>query len=284
MSFEPPPATDFTILSLGAGVQSSVMALMAAKGLITPMPHAAIFADTQAEPPSVYKWLDWLEKQLPFPVHRVTRGDLAESSTRVRQSQKTGLHYLKHAIPAHIYREGRANGIMQRACTYDFKIEILEREAKKIAGIRRATKHTPVLITTWIGMSMDELQRVKVASKNWTQNRYPLLEHRMTRTDCLQWMTDNGYPEPPRSSCSFCPYHSNAEWLRLKIGEPEAFAYAVNYERELQVSMESVERINGVPFLHHSCVPLDTVDFANLQAKSSRHQDFNNECVGMCGA
>src|SRR5580765_5491306 len=66
------------IISLGAGVQSSTMALMAAHGEITPMPVAAIFADTQGEPASVYKWLDWLEGQLPFPVHRVTKGSLAK--------------------------------------------------------------------------------------------------------------------------------------------------------------------------------------------------------------
>ena len=37
------------ILSLGAGVQSSTLALMAAAGEVTPMPVAAIFADTHAE-------------------------------------------------------------------------------------------------------------------------------------------------------------------------------------------------------------------------------------------
>ncbi|MDX9784983.1 MAG: hypothetical protein RBT72_09580 [Spirochaetia bacterium] len=37
------------LLSLGAGVQSSTLALMAAAGEVTPMPTAAIFADTQAE-------------------------------------------------------------------------------------------------------------------------------------------------------------------------------------------------------------------------------------------
>lgn len=76
------------IISLGAGVQSSCMALMAAAGEITPMPVAAIFADTQAEPKSVYVWLDWLEKQLPFPVHRVTAGNLADHSITLRYSKK----------------------------------------------------------------------------------------------------------------------------------------------------------------------------------------------------
>ena len=34
------------VLSLGAGVQSSTLALMAAKGEVTPMPDVAVFADT----------------------------------------------------------------------------------------------------------------------------------------------------------------------------------------------------------------------------------------------
>ena len=61
------------ILSLGAGVQSSTMALMFAKGELTPMPDAAIFADT-AEPQSVYEWLNYLEGELPFPIYRVIHG------------------------------------------------------------------------------------------------------------------------------------------------------------------------------------------------------------------
>lgn len=67
-----------TIISLGAGVQSSTMAMMAARGMLTPMPDCAIFADTQSEPAAVYRHLDWLEKQLPFPVHRVTAGSLRD--------------------------------------------------------------------------------------------------------------------------------------------------------------------------------------------------------------
>ena len=87
------------IISLGAGVQSSTMALMAAHGEITPMPDGAVFADTKREPAPVYVWLDWLEKQLPFPVHRVSKGDLGVDALLVRTS-KGGKNYTKHAVPA----------------------------------------------------------------------------------------------------------------------------------------------------------------------------------------
>ena len=49
------------ILALGAGVQSTTLALMIEKGEV-PMVDAAIFSDTMAEPRRVYSHLDWLEK------------------------------------------------------------------------------------------------------------------------------------------------------------------------------------------------------------------------------
>lgn len=68
------------VISLGAGVQSSTMALMYAIGELSPMPACAIFADTQDEPQEVYEWLNWLERQLPFPTFRVTAGRLSDSA------------------------------------------------------------------------------------------------------------------------------------------------------------------------------------------------------------
>jgi len=60
------------VLSLGAGVQSTTIALMAARGEI-PAPDCAIFADTGDEPRAVYEHLAWLRSPgvLPFPVHIV---------------------------------------------------------------------------------------------------------------------------------------------------------------------------------------------------------------------
>ena len=65
-----------TVISLGGGVQSSVMALMANAGAFDRVPDCAIFADTRWEPPSVYEHIEWLSKQLSFPPPR--RGQRAQ--------------------------------------------------------------------------------------------------------------------------------------------------------------------------------------------------------------
>ena len=63
-----------TVISLGGGVQSSVMALMASDGAFDTEPDCAIFADTHWEPPSIYTHLDWLSSNLSFPCTWWTTG------------------------------------------------------------------------------------------------------------------------------------------------------------------------------------------------------------------
>src|SRR6185437_16500439 len=128
------------IISLGAGVQSSTMALMAAHGELTPMPDAAIFADTQAEPESVYKWLDWLEKKLPFSVYRVTRGSLTERAIEMRKTFD-GRLYSKTDIPVFVRNaDGTQGKIVQRGCTRDFKLQPLRKKQRELAAVRRGEK------------------------------------------------------------------------------------------------------------------------------------------------
>ncbi len=238
------------IVSLGAGVQSSTMALMAAHGEITPMPDAAIFADTQAEPKAVYEWLDWLEKQLPFPVYRVTAGNLMSESLRERTSKK-GRKYYKLYVPS--YGE---NGPMPRKCTHDFKLVPLYRFARQWRPL-----------TMWIGISFDESWRMKSSFRKWAINRYPLVDMSIRRSDCLRWMAAHDYPQPPRSACVFCPYHSDQEWRDLA-----EFDEAVAFEKALPEG----------EFLHRSRKPLDQVDFSTDEDRGQLNM-FNNECEGMCG-
>jgi hypothetical protein len=262
------------IISLGAGVQSSTMALMAAAGEITPMPAAAIFADTQAEPKQVYTWLDWLEKQLPFPVHRVTRGNLMELSSVSVQS-KAGKWRTNSSPPAFTFDQaGNPTGLAMRQCTQDFKLKPIFKKMRELRG----KKH----VIQWIGISTDEIYRMKPSREKWLTNSWPLIEHRMSRRDCLNWMKRNGYEEPPRSACSFCPYHSDKEWARLKRQEPEAFSQAVEYEIRLQAAVKKGSGFHGNLFLHRSGKPISEVDFSTEEERGQLNM-FNNECEGMCG-
>lgn len=268
------------IISLGAGVQSSTMSLMAAHGEITPMPDCAIFADTQAEPKAVYKWLDWLEKQLPFPVYRVTKGNLWTESIRPRISHKNGKIYFKFYAPTFTLLDNNEKGMLPRKCTTDFKFVPIYQAIRKLAKVPRGCKS--VMVKTWIGISLDEAIRMKPNKEPWAENMFPLVDLRMTRTDCKSWMKRHDYPEPPKSACVFCPYHNDAMWRNMKQNESEEFARAVQFERDLEVKTRASVHLKSKEFLHSSRVPLDQVDFSTDEDRGQLNM-FNNECEGMCG-
>ncbi len=275
---KPPTATQWNVLNLGAGVQSSTLALMAAAGEIGPMPDFAIFADTQAEPISVYKWLDWLETQLPFPVHRVTQGNMTEAMMTFRTA-KDGRVWTKSMIPAFMQAPDGSIGLLGRSCTAEYKITPILQNLRKLCGIKRGEKN--LQITQWIGISYDEIQRMKPSRDKWTQHRWPLIEREMRRHDCIAWLKQNGFPEPPRSACSYCPFHNNTEWRKLKYNEPEAFAEAVRVEKELQRTKKAAAD-RSVPWLHRSCIPLEEVDLST-EEDAGQLDMFGNECEGLCG-
>lgn len=265
------------IISLGAGVQSSTMSLMAAAGEITPMPKAAIFADTQAEPASVYKWLDWLEKELPFPVIRVTKGNLAAVALTLKQRKTGNGLWSKTVIPTYILNKDGSRGIVQRQCTWDFKMTPIIREAKRLRKKYQASN-----IIQWIGISVDEVWRMKPSREKLITHRWPLVEMGFNRQRCLQWMKSMGFSRPPRSACVFCPYHNDHEWRRLKKEEPDEFYRAVQFEKDLQQVKAQTDNMNGIPFLHSSLKRLELVDLETLEEKGQLNL-FNNECEGMCG-
>ena len=270
------------VLSLGAGVQSSTMALMYAQHELKPMPDCAIFADTQQEPLAVYDWLRWLETRLPFPIHQVSKGDLWVSATRVRRTRDGKRTYIATAIPAFMV-DGEKAGKGQRHCTRDFKIEPINRKVKDLIGRKRIYPRDGVLAEMLIGISTDEFMRMKPNPKSWIKSKWPLMDAGMSRGDCLAWMERNGYPLPPRSACTFCPYRSDEQWLALTKAE---FDDACVKELELQAAYRVASEIRSVPYFHESRIPLRMVTLDALKRRKMAAQQrnlFNNECEGMCG-
>lgn len=260
------------IISLGAGVQSSTMSLMAAAGEITPMPYCAIFADTQNEPAAVYAWLEWLKLQLPFPVHTVSKGNLANDTLIIRDSKDGTKRWIKTGVPFHSINPDGTAGHCPRQCTSDYKIRPIMRLVRALLAAADC-KHA----IQWIGISLDEIHRMKMSQVKYSTTRWPLVEKRMRRPECVFWMKNHGFPEPPRSACVMCPYRSNKEWRSLTDYER---AYAVGFEdRYREIKREIGE--NDQRFLHSDRIPLSQVD---LSESTDNHGDlFGNECEGMCG-
>ena len=233
------------VLSLGAGVQSTTLALMAAKGEIEP-PDCAIFADTGWEPKAVYRHLDRLEGQLPFPVHRVSAGD-------IRATIGAGGY---EPIPWYV-----AAGPGRRQCTYQYKLRPIRRRVRSMLG----DKTTPSSCEMWVGISRDEAHRMKPADVAYIVNRWPLVELGLSRADCRAKLARWGV-EAPRLACCGCPFLSDEDW-RHRQTEPE-WPETVALSRRLAASGQ---------FMHRSLRPLDEVDFGRGQRDL-----FGEDCTGGC--
>lgn len=270
----PYPDAALRLISLGAGVQSSVMALMAAAGEIGPMPDAAIFADTGWEPRAIYGHLDWLEKQLPFPVFRVSAGNLRDDL--VAGVNTTGQAFA--SIPAYTLSARGDKGMVRRQCTREYKIEPIVRKTRELLGLKKRERAKGRFAETWIGISRDEIQRLKASGTPVQVNRFPLIELGMTRRDCLEWFNAR-FPDRTlvRSACLGCPYKTNTEWRALRDGPAEEWDDAVQTDRLIR----SRRAMNDQVFLHRDCVPLGEAD---LSTEFERGQmSLLDECDGMCG-
>jgi|TARA_R100000963_G_C4636811_1_gene100801 hypothetical protein len=279
--FKPVEKASFRVISLGAGVQSSVMSLKAAKGELKPSVDCAVFADTGWEPKAVYDHLNWLEKQLPFPVYRVNSGNL-------KKDLETNLNTTGHSfasIPFFLVNKDGSKGMARRQCTSEYKLKPIRKKIRELVGLR-PRQRTPkdLMVEMWIGISKDEIMRVKENTDSWVTNRWPLIEENMTRQDCLNWFNEN-YPDKNlvKSACVGCPFHNDDEWRHLKYNSPEEFAEACHIDEILR---DGEGRFKGKRFLHSQRIPLKEVDLST--AEELGQQDLfkdlmQNECEGMCG-
>lgn len=258
------------VISLGAGVQSTTMALMAKHGEITPMPDCAIFADTGDEPQDVYEHLNWLENDLPFPVHRVKRPGLSLSEHVLRAVEdKT----TRTASPPFFTKN--PDGMLPRQCSTEFKVRPIDRKIRELLG---SVKLEPGICERWLGISWDEAIRMRPSRVKYAVNRYPLIEKEMHRHHCLSWLEKNGYRRPPKSACVYCPYHDLAGWRRIK-SDPEDWAKAVAFDRAIR---RGPKDFTGEMYVHVDKVPLIDADLTTLEDHGQLNM-FNNECEGMCG-
>jgi hypothetical protein len=239
------------ILSLGAGVQSSTLALMSARGDL-PRLDFAIFADTGWEPAEVYRWLDWLEGKLPFPVVRVRRPgpDLGAHSIKIATEPR-----YREASPPWFAREpDGALAMLPKQCSKEFKTLVIYAEVRRILGLQpRQRGPKTVMVEAWLGISTDEAHRMKPAKPKYIRNVWPLVDAGMSRRDCLRWLDDRQLPRAPKSSCIFCPYRGTAQWRDMRDNHPEDWRRAVEFDAAIRPGFHGMTGVKGCRSIKRTC-------------------------------
>lgn len=242
------------LISLGAGVQSTTLALLAIEGAL-PRPDAAIFADTKWEPLAVYEHLDRLAGELDragIPLHRVSQGNLRSDAI------DPGHRYA--SVPYFVRNPDGTEGMGRRQCTSEYKLAPINRKVRELLGaappdFRRVPKGR--IAEQWIGFSIDEIHRVSDRpGVRYLRPRYPLLELGMSRKDCQRWLTSHGWGATAKSACIGCPYHGNAQWRDLRDNHPDEWADAVAFDAAIRKGGSRGMPLDGQAFLHRSRVPL----------------------------
>jgi hypothetical protein len=236
------------VLSLGAGVQSSTLLLMAVEGELDL--DRAVFADTQWEPQAVYAWLEIImpiAERAGIPVDVVTAGNIRMESLK----RKGGFA----SLPLHILNQSDRGGMLRRQCTAEYKVRPIGRRLRAL-GARASCP-----VTLLLGISWDEGHRKKPSRVRYAVHEWPLLDRRMTRRDCLTWLTEHGYPQPPKSACIGCPFRDDRSWRRLRDEAPADWADAVDFDRDVR----HAAMIKDPVYLHRSLVPLGMVDLSTPQ-------------------
>ena len=162
-----------------------------------------------------------------------------------------------------------------RQCTQKYKIRAVMDLLRKEFGVsvkKRAGQ--------WLGITTDEITRMKKSPIKASVLMYPLIDLRYSRDDCEEYLAAAGMPIPVKSACITCPYHSDKSWKELS---EEELSEAADFEEELLEMIGSCD-LKYLPYfangakLHPSMVSIDERPFE----KGANNED-GSPCMGAAG-
>ena len=260
---------DLKVISLGMGVQSTAVYLMSSMGYKLKRADVAIFADPQAEHYKTYDMLRWLlkwkEENNGIPI--IVNKDYNILKDILNSRNSLGAKWI--TIPAF----GEKGGMIMRQCTGEYKIRPVQRSVRRLHKLKPRQRMKPTEM--WLGISTDEIERMKDSRMYNIKYFYPLIYHRISRNDCVEFFKDNNFPVPVKSSCVFCPYHSNKFWKELYKENGYAWKMSVIVDKKIRKK----HNMRGEMYLHPSRKPLDEIDFTDDQLEMFEGYD----CEGYCG-
>ena len=248
-------------LSYGAGMQTFALLVMAEQNEI--QIDEVVFADTGAEHPETYDHIEKVAKPIcerigiPFTtVHMEKSVDDISHLTEVQlerykkmlsttshiKSRKERVkarseYYKANGIPRHTVTSLRDEIIARRRvpsinpssrwCTSDAKIEPIYK------GFVRPSQERGEYVkpaTAIIGLGYEELTRMYKPHLAEYVVEYPLIDRKMKRRDCVNYVHRHGYESPPKSGCYFCPFQGPGQWKLLRNEHLDMFEDAMKLE------------------------------------------------------
>ena len=241
------------IISLGLGTQSTAMYLMSSTGYIDRADYA-IFADPGAEYDQTYQLLDdlqiWSKNNNGIKIIVCSEQNLYKDLIEGQNS--TGQRFA--GIPAFSTYKGQ-KGMIRRQCTSEYKIKPVMKKIRQLHGLKKYQRNKPTEV--WLGISIDEIQRMKTSLIYNVEYVYPLINERLARKDCQKYLAGMGFNDVIKSACVFCPYHGNKDWKRLKNTNPKGWKQAVKVDNAIRNSLINRGR-DGELYLHSSLKPLES--------------------------
>ena len=205
-------------VSYGGGTNSTALLIgLYHRNII---PDLILFAETGAERPDTYKFIEifnkWL-KDKKFPQITTVcnkKGTLEQDCLN------------RNALPSLAY------GF--RSCSDHFKIRPQHRYIKQWqpaidcwnAGQR---------IIKMIGYDAEEWHRIRTGDKGY-ENQYPLVDWGWTRKKCIDVIKEEGLDTPGKSSCFFCPSMRKSEILALNKIYPDLLKRAIKLETNAKLT------------------------------------------------
>lgn len=230
------------VLSFGAGMQSTALALMSCENAVAteppfplvPVYDIVVFCDLGLEPP-------WVQHQMEF-----TRRACEKAGIRFKAlDAPLYTDFMENfgerrtiSIPWWTLREDGHKSKMPRNCTIDYKIELISRFIRwDVLGYQKGQRLRPEDIKAHemhMGFSAEEVNRCKENPNKLFVNRFPLVDMGLTRADNYAYIKDVWGLETKASACAFCPFHRNYFFQHLKKHEPGLYGKVVEVDELLR--------------------------------------------------
>jgi len=222
-------ADRINILSSGGGTQSCANICLIHQGKL-PKPDLIVMIDTEREITEAidyqHKYMIPLCEDMGVDYHIIKKSEYTTDDIQLTSAANSDSD---DVLPGFFVAGESEMGKSPAYCSGKWKTNVLQRHVNHLYGEKEATKRG---VTSWMGMTIDEMNRVKTPLGKW-QRWYPLVELMLSRQACIQLVEDYDFPTPPRSACWMCPNRHDNEWAHMQTNCPDDFQQAVKFEKDL---------------------------------------------------